>query len=68
MDWIFGSFYLPRQWPSSYGIDAKLPSSLVGQLAYPLMPQSPQVRLPEAVTAESFAENDVAPLASGGQG
>lgn len=44
LDWIFGTFYLPRDaWPETYGIEAKLPDSLVGQLAYPLLgpPSSP---------------------------
>ena len=43
MDWIFGTHYLPRkQWPSAYGINEKLPSSLAGQLVYPLRVKSPQ--------------------------
>jgi sterol desaturase/sphingolipid hydroxylase (fatty acid hydroxylase superfamily) len=42
MDWIFGTYYLPRsRWPSAYGIRTKLPASLVEQLVYP-------VRLPVA--------------------
>jgi sterol desaturase/sphingolipid hydroxylase (fatty acid hydroxylase superfamily) len=37
LDWIFGTRYLPRKdWPAAYGINAKLPDSLTGQLAYPL--------------------------------
>ena len=36
MDWIFGTYYLPQQWPSAYGINDKLPSSLAGQLVHPL--------------------------------
>jgi sterol desaturase/sphingolipid hydroxylase (fatty acid hydroxylase superfamily) len=37
MDRIFGTYHVPRnQWPASYGIEAELPSSLVGQLVYPL--------------------------------
>jgi sterol desaturase/sphingolipid hydroxylase (fatty acid hydroxylase superfamily) len=37
IDRIFGTYYLPRkQWPSAYGIDAKLPASLGAQLLYPL--------------------------------
>ena len=35
MDWIFGTFYLPKHWPSEYGTDTKLPPSLAGQLIYP---------------------------------
>ena len=35
MDWIFGTYYLPRKLPLSYGIKAKLPASFAGQLLYP---------------------------------
>ena len=43
MDWIFGTFHLPRnQWPSAYGIETKLPASMGGQLLYPLGPQLPR--------------------------
>ncbi len=50
MDWIFGTFHLPRkQWPSAYGIDARLPGSLAGQLVYPLRPLPPQVTIPGPV-------------------
>ena len=38
LDRIFGTHYLPRhEFPESYGIKAKLPNSLLGQLAYPLL-------------------------------
>jgi sterol desaturase/sphingolipid hydroxylase (fatty acid hydroxylase superfamily) len=38
MDWIFGTAYLPKkEWPSAYGTETKLPSSLGGQLLYPLL-------------------------------
>jgi len=37
-DWLFGTHYLPKgQWPSAYGIEAQLPSSVVGQLLHPFM-------------------------------
>jgi sterol desaturase/sphingolipid hydroxylase (fatty acid hydroxylase superfamily) len=43
MDHLFGTWYLPcGQWPSSYGIDAKLPGSLGMQLVYPFLPPSEQ--------------------------
>jgi sterol desaturase/sphingolipid hydroxylase (fatty acid hydroxylase superfamily) len=36
-DWMFGTWHLPRkQWPPAYGVEAKLPSSVAGQLLYPL--------------------------------
>jgi sterol desaturase/sphingolipid hydroxylase (fatty acid hydroxylase superfamily) len=50
MDWIFGTYYLPREWPSAYGTETPLPASLGGQLLYPLIPpQTPQVSIPAAV-------------------
>ena len=53
MDWIFGTYYLPRdRWPTAYGIEAKLPGSLGGQLAYPLRLPSPQAGSPASVAAE----------------
>ncbi len=41
MDWIFGTWYLPKQWPTSYGTDTKLPASLGMQMAYPFLPDAP---------------------------
>jgi sterol desaturase/sphingolipid hydroxylase (fatty acid hydroxylase superfamily) len=41
VDRIFGTHYLPKEWPTAYGIETKLPETLVGQLAYPLRRQSP---------------------------
>jgi sterol desaturase/sphingolipid hydroxylase (fatty acid hydroxylase superfamily) len=41
MDRLFGTFHLPKQWPSSYGIDDKLPESIIGQLMYPLRDSKP---------------------------
>jgi sterol desaturase/sphingolipid hydroxylase (fatty acid hydroxylase superfamily) len=50
LDRIFGTHYLPRkEWPSSYGIKAKLPDTLAGQLAYPLFPEPPALHPREAV-------------------
>lgn len=40
MDWLFGTFYLPRAWPSAYGIDTELPAAMAKQLLYPLLPQA----------------------------
>jgi sterol desaturase/sphingolipid hydroxylase (fatty acid hydroxylase superfamily) len=45
LDWIFGTHYLPHEeWPSVYGIKAKVPDNLVDQLVYPLTLQSPDDR------------------------
>ncbi len=53
MDWIFGTLHLPRnEWPTAYGIDAKLPDSLGGQLLYPLRAPSPEPALPDPIAAD----------------
>ena len=46
MDWLFGTFYLPAKWPAAYGIEAKIPGSLGGQMIYPLHAQPAPVGLP----------------------
>ena len=38
LDRIFGTHYLPKEWPESYGIDEPMPASLAGQLIQPLQP------------------------------
>jgi sterol desaturase/sphingolipid hydroxylase (fatty acid hydroxylase superfamily) len=51
MDWIFGTYHLPRkEWPSAYGIETKMPTSLAGQLLHPLRP--PPVGAPKPVGAD----------------
>ena len=53
MDRLFRTHYLPRnQWPPAYGIDAKLPDSLAGQLMYPLRPVPAEEHLPKVVVAD----------------
>jgi len=37
IDKCFGTFYLPKEWPSSYGIDEKMPSDLPHQLLEPFV-------------------------------
>jgi sterol desaturase/sphingolipid hydroxylase (fatty acid hydroxylase superfamily) len=54
MDWLFGTYYLPRQWPSAYGTDTKLPDTLGGQLVYPLLSQPTQGGLPESIAADQY--------------
>ena len=36
VDRLFGTYYLPRRLPDTYGISAKLPAGLGGQLLYPM--------------------------------
>ena len=35
LDKCFGTFYLPKKWPSKYGIDAPVAKGLIGQLVQP---------------------------------
>ncbi|MEY2882970.1 MAG: hypothetical protein RL490_694 [Pseudomonadota bacterium] len=39
MDRVFGTFYLPRHWPAEYGTDTVVPTSLVGQIIAPFVPE-----------------------------
>jgi len=39
MDLLFGTSYMPKQWPTKYGTDTPMAHGLVGQLLQPLMPQ-----------------------------
>jgi sterol desaturase/sphingolipid hydroxylase (fatty acid hydroxylase superfamily) len=53
MDRIFGTHYLPRkEWPEAYGIAATLPTSLGGQLIYPLGLQPTRAGVSPAVAAD----------------
>jgi len=36
LDRVFGTHYLPKEWPTAYGTEEKLPDSLTDQLFYPL--------------------------------
>jgi len=38
MDRVFGTFYLPREWPAEYGTDTPVPNNLLDQLLAPFMP------------------------------
>jgi len=51
LDRIFGTHHLPKEWPTTYGIKAKLPDSLLGQLAYPVLFETPK-RTEHEVRAE----------------
>ena len=52
LDRLFGTHHLPNEFPKVYGINSKMPDSILDQLAYPLDP--PQ-RVP-AATVENPAE------------
>lgn len=38
VDWMFGSFYLPKEWPAEYGTDTPVANTLAGQILDPLTP------------------------------
>jgi sterol desaturase/sphingolipid hydroxylase (fatty acid hydroxylase superfamily) len=38
MDRLFGTFYLPKQWPADYGTNTPMPVDLVSQMLEPLLP------------------------------
>jgi sterol desaturase/sphingolipid hydroxylase (fatty acid hydroxylase superfamily) len=40
MDRVFGTFYLPREWPAAYGTDTEVAESLSGQLLDPFAPRT----------------------------
>ena len=42
LDRLFGTLHLPPHWPSDYGIEAALSTTLGGQLIGPLRPEKPQ--------------------------
>jgi sterol desaturase/sphingolipid hydroxylase (fatty acid hydroxylase superfamily) len=53
-DLIFRTHHLPKHWPPAYGIDTKLPSSVAGQLLYPLQPAPPpRMNAPESAGTSS---------------
>ncbi len=41
MDRLFGTFYLPREWPAEYGTDTPVPDTLIDQLLAPFGSQRP---------------------------
>ncbi len=40
MDRVFGTFYLPSEWPAEYGTETPVPDTLVDQLLAPFMPRA----------------------------
>ena len=44
LDRVFGTHYLPKEWPTAYGTEEKLPDSLTDQLFYPLHKPTPTAK------------------------
>ena len=40
IDRVFGTFYLPKEWPTEYGTDTAVPDALIDQFAAPFGPQT----------------------------
>jgi len=51
MDKAFGTWYLPKQWPEKYGIDAPMAPGLIGELLQPFEPQAKPAPAPAAQIA-----------------
>lgn len=55
-DRIFGTFYLPREWPKAYGTDTPMPEGVLAQLVEPFAPHvSPQDTIPVSATPAARA-------------
>ncbi len=52
LDRIFGTYHLPADLPTGYGIKAKMPDSILDQLAYPLDPLPPVEQTPSLIAGE----------------
>jgi sterol desaturase/sphingolipid hydroxylase (fatty acid hydroxylase superfamily) len=57
MDKLFGTWYLPRQWPVKYGIGSPVPG-LAGQLLLPFLPEDSQ----PSVAVQPPSTNSTAPV------
>jgi sterol desaturase/sphingolipid hydroxylase (fatty acid hydroxylase superfamily) len=44
MDILFGSWYMPKQWPPTYGIKTPMAPGLIGQLLHPFLPGKKQAK------------------------
>ena len=54
MDRLFGTLYMPKQWPSKYGIDGPMAPGMGAQLVQPLWPQHRETRpIADAVVGSS---------------
>jgi len=50
-DWLFGTAYLPNEFPTDYGLDEPLPESLASQLIDPFLPAArPRAEAPPVGT------------------
>jgi sterol desaturase/sphingolipid hydroxylase (fatty acid hydroxylase superfamily) len=52
LDRIFGTHYLPKEWPERYGIEESMPHTLAGQLLQPLAPKRPAMSAEHAGVPE----------------
>ena len=53
MDILFGTLYLPKSWPAAYGVESRLPATVVGQMLYPLRAPAETADMPAPAALES---------------
>ncbi len=53
MDWLFGTFYLPGEWPAAYGIDQPTPNGVIGQMLEPFRPGNEAPHAKEEVSGSA---------------
>ena len=68
IDRVFGTAWLPRHWPSAYGISARLPATLAGQFFGPLEPDRRPARQKPQTPADPRSGPDADPSGSCPQG
>ena len=49
IDRVFGTFYLPREWPAAYGTETVVSDNLSGQMLDPFLP-APKAQIPQRRT------------------
>ncbi len=56
MDRLFGTWYLPKEWPTKYGTDTPMAADFTGQLLQPFAHQLPPVKPLEAAASPLTSE------------
>jgi sterol desaturase/sphingolipid hydroxylase (fatty acid hydroxylase superfamily) len=64
MDRVFGTFHLPKAWPTAYGTQTPMPATVTGQLLEPFTPAARAVTAARTTQGGNTASN-AAPEASG---
>jgi sterol desaturase/sphingolipid hydroxylase (fatty acid hydroxylase superfamily) len=62
LDRVFGTHYLPKEWPARYGIEEPMAGSLIGQLLSPLQEPGARVGSVQAVAAPQGVTQAARPM------